>query len=219
MLTDLIKVLVVDDHALVRDSLCERLDREPAILVVGSAETADQAIEKIRTCSPDVLLMDIDMPGLSCFDAVGQITSTRPACRVIFLSAFFNDRYIEQALEAKARGYLTKRAPPQTLVAAIHEVASGGAFFSDEVRSRMVVDTRGVKLAHELKSRVSTLTGRELEVLRHIAADFAKKQIARLMHISVKTVDRHCVNLMTKLDIHDRVELARFAIREGLAEA
>lgn len=219
MLTDPIKVLIVDDHALVRDSLCDRLDREPAISVVGSADTADQAIEKIHHCSPDVVLMDIDMPGLSCFEAARQITATRPASRIIFLSAFFHDRYIEKALEVKARGYLSKRAPPQTLVAAIREVASGGAFFSDEVRSRMVVHSRGVKLARELKSRVSTLTGRELDVLRYVARGLAKKEIAHLMQISIKTVDHHSVNLMTKLDIHDRVELARFAIREGLAQA
>lgn len=219
MLTGQTKVLVVDDHALVRGSLCERLDREPAIRVVGSADNADETIDKAQACDPDVVLMDIDMPGLSCFEAARQITSTQPGVHIIFLSAFFHDRYIQQALEVKARGYLTKCEPPDAVVAAIREVANGGAFFSDEVRSRIVVDSRGARLAPQSRSRASTLTERELEVLRYVARGLAKKQIAKLAHISVKTVDRHSSNLMTKLDIHDRVELARFAIREGLAEA
>ncbi|HUU86015.1 MAG TPA: response regulator transcription factor [Phycisphaerae bacterium] len=212
------KVFVVDDHALVRGALCERLDREAAISVVGSARTADEAIEQIARTRPDVVLMDIDMPGVSCFDAARQIAADQPATHVIFLSAFFNDHYIEQALAVKAKGYLTKREPPEDVVAAIREVANGGAYFSEEVRSRIVVDARGASLAQRSRSRVSTLTTRELEVLRYVARGMAKKQIARVMHISPKTVDRHSFNLMTKLDIHDRVELSRFAIREGLAE-
>ena len=155
MLTGQTKVLVVDDHALVRGSLCERLDREPAIRVVGSADNADETIDKAQACDPDVVLMDIDMPGLSCFEAARQITSTQPGVRIIFLSAFFHDRYIEQALEVKARGYLTKCEPPDAVVAAIREVANGGAFFSDEVRSRIVVDSRGARLAPQSRSRAS----------------------------------------------------------------
>ena len=213
-----IKILVVDDHALVRGALCERLEKEPLFSVVCAAGTAGEAIEKVAQNNPDVVLMDIDMPGLNCFDAARRIADLQPETRIIFLSGFFSDRYIEQALAVRARGYLTKRETPEAVVAAIREVAAGGACFSEEVRSRIVIDSRGATLAGEETSRVSTLTPRELEILRYIARGLAKKEIANIMHISVKTVDRHSVNLMSKLDIHDRVELARFAIREGLAE-
>ncbi len=218
MLTDEIKLLLVDDHALVRGSLSERLDREPGFSVVGNADTADEAIDKATEFAPDVIVMDIDMPGLSCFDATRKIRSLRPDVHIIFLSGFLSDHYIEQALEVRAQGYLTKREPPETVVAAIREVAAGGAFFSDEVRSRIVVDQHGAKLARGSKSRASILTPRELEIVSYIARGLTKKEIGKIMHISVKTVDRHSVNLMTKLDIHDRVGLTRFAIREGLAE-
>ena len=214
-----VKVLIVDDHTLVRGALSERLSREPGLTVVGSAADADEAVGKVMTCGPDIILMDIDMPGLDCFDAARTIESMRPEVRIIFLSAFTNDWYIQRALEVKARGYLTKREPPDRVVAAIFEVASGGASFSEEVQSRIVVDAHGAKLVSGTTSRGATLTTRENEVLRYIARGMSKKEIATTMHLSVKTVDRHCANVMSKLDIHDRVDLARFAIREGLAEA
>ncbi|UCF33132.1 MAG: response regulator transcription factor [Phycisphaerales bacterium] len=214
-----IRVLIVDDHELVRAAIRERLQREPNLEVVGEAAMAEEAVDKVARCGPDVVLMDIDMPGMTCFSAAEQINRIRPGTRIIFLSAYSHDRYIEQALAVKARGYLTKRESPAAVVAAILEVMAGGACFSEEVRSRIVVDRKGAKLASNPQSRASTLTARELEVLRYVAHGLAKKEIAKTMHISVKTVDRHSANLMNKLDIHDRVELARFAIREGLAQA
>lgn len=218
-MTPEIRVLVVDDHALLRTTLVERLRREPGIDVVGTAVNADQAIEKLAECAPSIVLMDVDMPGLSSFEAARTMAWMRPDTRIIFLSGFYHDRYIEQALDVKARGYVTKVEPPETIIEAIREVASGGVYFSGDVRSRIVIESGGTRLAEESTSRASTLTVRELEVLRYIARGLSKKEIANIMHISVKTVDRHSANLMTKLDIHDRVELARFAIREGLAEA
>ena len=214
-----VKILLVDDHRLVRDSLGERLEREPGLTVVARSASADEAVRKSVELQPDVVLMDIDMPGLICFDAVRKIHAIRPEVKVIFLSAFVQDRYIEQALEVRANGYLSKGEAPEAVVAAVREVAAGGAYFSPEVSSRIVVDARGARLVRESKSRASTLTGREAEILHYIARGLSKKEIAKTMGISVKTVDRHTTNLMTKLDIHDRVELTRFAIREGLAEA
>jgi DNA-binding NarL/FixJ family response regulator len=214
-----IRVLLVDDHALVRGALGNRLALEPGINLVGSADNAQQAIEQTLALEPNIILMDIDMPGLICFDAVRKIRALRPNVRTIFLSGFVHDHYVEQALEVKASGYLTKAEPPETVVTAIRDVASGGAYFSEDVRSRLVVDPSGARLTALNKSRGSTLTPREVEILRYIARGLSKKIIASTMGLSVKTVDRHSTNLMNKLDIHDRVELARFAIREGLANA
>ncbi len=214
-----IRILIVDDHALVRGALSERVQREPDLEVVGNAGNAGDAIALALDCGPDIILMDIDMPGMICFDAAREIAALRPETRVIFLSAFLHDWYIQQALQVKARGYLTKREPPEKVIAAVREVASGGAYFSEEVRSRIVVDSDGATLGEDSHSLVSTLTTREVEVLRYIARGLSKKEIASIMHISAKTVDKHSTNLMSKLKIHDRVELARYAIREGLAEA
>ncbi len=212
-----IRILIVDDHALVRGAVRERLSRETDMSVVGTAGTADEAIEKTMDSKPDVVLMDIDMPGLIPFDAARRIVDFQLGARIIFLSAFCHDRYIEQALQAKASGYITKREPPEVVVTAIREVAAGGAFFSEEVRSRIVIDSGSIKLAERSKTRVSTLTPREHEILQYIARGLAKKEIAATMDLSVKTIDRHAANLMAKLGIHDRVELTRFAIREGMA--
>lgn len=218
-MSDPIRVILADDHTLVRDTLRQWLNNAGDIAVVAETPTAEAAIDEAIRHKPDVVLMDIDMPGLLCFDAARTIRARSPETKIVFLSAFFHDRYIEDALSAEASGYLTKSEPPEEVVRAIREVAAGGICFSPEVRSRIVIDAHGARLSAEPRTRAGTLTPREVEVLRYIARGLSKKDIAGTMHISVKTVDNHCTNLMNKLDIHDRVSLARFAIREGLAEA
>ncbi len=214
-----ISILLADDHALVRNSLGERLRAEPDMTVVGEVPDAEQAVEQAIQLHPDVVVLDIDMPGLLCFDAARTILSRCPETRVVFLSAFFHDRYIEQALAVRASAYITKGESLATIIEALRKVASGRSYYSPEVQSRIVVDDQGARLAEWGRTRASRLSARELEVLRYIAQGLAKKQIASLMHVSIQTVEVHSRNLMRKLDIHDRVELARFAIREGLAEA
>jgi DNA-binding NarL/FixJ family response regulator len=214
-----IGVFLVDDHALLRDTLSQRLEAEHDLQVVGSAETGNDALVQMNDCLPDVVLLDIDMPGITSFEAARRIRDKHPEARFIFVSAFSHDRYIEGALIAGASGYVTKDEPPETVVRAIRQVMQGTSYFSQQVQDRMVVATDGVRFSESSRPRTSLLTERELEILRHIARGLAKKEIARMLHISFKTVDRHVCALMAKLDIHDRVELARFAIREGLAEA
>jgi DNA-binding NarL/FixJ family response regulator len=216
--TRTISVLLADDHALVRESLGNWLRAAGDIKVTAEVGSADEAVAIAVRDRPDVVLLDIDMPGLLAFDAVRTIRSRCPETRVVMLSGFFNDRYIEDALAAEASGYMTKSEPPQAVVQAIRTVAAGGVYFSPEVQSRIVVDSNGARLGGEGVTRASTLTPRELEVLRYVARGLSKKDIASIMHLSVKTVDNHSTSLMTKLNIHDRVELARYAIREGLAE-
>lgn len=213
-----ITVLLVDDHALVRNTLSAWLRQTGRFDVVGAAADADTAVTDVIRLQPDVVVMDIDMPGLLAFDAARVMRSRSPSTRILFLSAFFHDRYIEEALNVEASGYIGKGQPPERVAEAIATVASGGVSFAPEVQSRIVIDQSGLHLAGTGRTRTSTLTPRELEVLRYVARGMAKKDIAKTMHLSVKTVDNHCTSLMTKLDIHDRVDLARFAIREGLAE-
>lgn len=214
-----IRVFLVDDHALLREALRGRLDAEPDVRVVGTAKDAGEAVPRIEELAPDVVLLDVDMPGVSCFAAAKAIKAALTDVRILYVSAFANDRYIDSALAAHAWGYVTKDEPPEAIVRAIRAAASGSRYFSPQIRSRLVIGDEGVRLASAGRSRTSLLTPRELEVLRYIARGLPKKEIATTMHVSVKTVSRHTENLMEKLEIHDRVELARFAIREGLAEA
>ncbi len=219
-MTTPISILLVDDHALFLESFGQRLEAEPEFKVVGSAQNAQEAVDMIGRCPADIVLMDISMPGLICFNAAKRIMKKCRSARIIFLSGYFNDHYIEQAIKVKARGYLTKSEPPQRVVAAIKQVAGGRVCFSPQVRDRIVAGgPSGPQLDRPEKTRVSTLTERELEVLRYITRGLSKKEMSETMHLSIKTIEGHTDRLMNKLDIHDRVELARFAIREGLAEA
>jgi len=210
-------ILIVDDHALLRNLLRGRLAAEPDLSVAGIAANAEEAVAMTAQLKPDIILMDIDMPGLSAFDAVRSIAPLSPDTRVIFLSAFVQDGYVEQAITVGAWGYVSKTHAEEVLLGAIRGVAAGETYYSPDVASRIVIDERGPRLARAGRSRVSTLTKRETEILRYLARGMSKKEVAQTVHISVNTVNRHASSLMNKLDIHDRVELTRFAIREGLA--
>ena len=214
-----ISIVVVDDHALVRETLRERLSAEPDMRVVATAHDADEAVTRAVKHRPDIILLDIEMPGLLVFDAARTIRSLCPHTRIVFLSAFYHDRYVEQALSIECAGYLTKNETAETVVDALRIVSAQGVYFSPQVRAQIVVGHDGPRLAHTHRSRTDRLTPRETEVLRYIASGLSKKDMAQLMRLSIKTVDRHAATLMAKLDIHDRVGLARFAIREGLARA
>ncbi len=214
-----IRIILVDDHELVRSALSGQLSTQPDFDIVGEAADAQAALAGASEHRPDVLLRDIDMPGMICFDSARRIVSRFPETKIIFVSAFFHDHYIDQALKVRARGYLRKSEPIAQLMAAIREVAAGGVWFSEEVSARIVVGEGSAALDTATLTCVSTLSDREVEVLRYLARGMSKKQVAATMHLSPKTIDNHTCRIMNKLDIHDRVELARFAIREGLAEA
>ncbi len=215
-----ITVLLADDHELLIGTLGDRLDKEPGLRVVGRVKDAAQAVSLARETSPAVVLLDIDMPGKVSFDAAREIKEALPDTQVVYLSSFFNDRYIEDALRSGCSGYITKDEPVERVVEAIRQVAQNGAYYSPKVRDRLVADPeRGLVLDGEGSTKAATLTARELEVLRYVAQGMTKKEIAKQVHRSVSTIDKHVENLMRKLDIHDRVELTRYAIREGLAEA
>lgn len=211
-----ITVVLADDHTLLREMLRATLTAEGIHVVadVASGEAAEAICHSMR---PDVAVLDIDMPGKSVFDVSRAIRQISPDTRVIFLSAFVHDRYIEDALAVEASAYLTKAEPPAVLVAAIRKAVGGATSFSSDVVNRMVIGESGARLAGQ-HARIETLTEREREVLRYIAQGLQQKQIAAQADISIKTVQHHIMHLMDKLDIHDRVDLARFAIREGLVE-
>lgn len=213
-----VSLLVVDDHGLVRDGISEMLSREDDLTVVGTAEDADSAIEKVLELRPAVVLMDIDMPGISCFDAIRTIRSRMPDTKFILVTAHEHDEYLEQALKAKANGFVVKSEGISALIEAIHSVIMGRIHFSPVIMNRLVIQGDEIRLEDPPKSRLGTLSPREYELLRVLAKGLSLKEAAAMMGISYKTADKQKDSLMTKLDIHDRVELARFAIREGLVE-
>jgi len=213
-----IRIILADDHTLLRDALAAWLNTQPDLRVVATCGDAAGALSAVRQHQPDVLLLDIDMPGQPAFDAAQALRVQQPNTRVVFLSAYVSDFFIGQALAAKAAGYLTKGDPPELIAAAIRDVQAGDICFSSEIRSRIIIDHSGARLATaKARPGIAELTPRELEVLRHLAAALSRKAIARAMHLSVHTVDRHTTNLMKKLAIHSRAELCRFALDEGLA--
>jgi len=209
-------VLIADDHDLLRDMLARRLGDEPDLDVVGAVADASAALTEVLKLRPDLVLMDIDMPGLSVFEAARRIKGELPSTRIMFLSAYVRDGFISQALEVRASGYLTKGHTPEELLASIRKVLRGSTCFSPEVESRLELGIGGVGLGPKHRSRLELLTTREKQVLSYLARGMSKKEIANVDGASIKTVDHHCQNIMEKLDLHDRVDLTRFAIREGL---
>jgi DNA-binding NarL/FixJ family response regulator len=214
-----ITVILADDHAMVRESLASYLAQTPDIRVLAALDGAEAALHAAVEHQPDLVLLDIDMPGMEAFDAARRIRERCPRTRLVILSAFFHDRYIERALAVGASGYLTKAEPIQSIIRAIRDVAAGVACFSPEVRARLVIAADGISMAEPAATRAAQLSAREVEVLRYIARGLSNKEIATTMHVACRTVDHHIARVMQKLDIHGRVGLARYAVREGLAEA
>lgn len=213
------RIVIADDHALVRSGVVALLASTPDFVVAAECADADEAVSAALRTHPDILLMDIDMPGVSSFDAVRTIRSHCPAVRAVFLSGHAHDRHIERALRLDAAGFLTKMDPADVLLAALRAIAAGKTYYSDRVLGRIVLDEQGPRLASEGRTRISTLSDREVEVLTLVASGMSKKEIAAGLRLSVSTVDKHCTNFMNKLDIHDRVAIAKFAIREGIIVA
>jgi DNA-binding NarL/FixJ family response regulator len=215
-MNDSATVLLVDDHALIRDMFAETL-RSEGFDVVATGDT-EEAIQRGVELRPDVAVLDIDMPGRSTFEVARLLGEATPATRIVFLSGYVRDSYIEQALAVHASGYLCKSDPVESIVAAIKAAAGGATCYSRQVLQRIVIDGSHAKLAEHPVTRRSLLTDRENEVLIHIARGLSQRQVAGVLDISVKTVQHHLASVMDKLDIHDRVELARYAIREGAVE-
>jgi len=209
-----IRVLIADDHALVRDGIRALLDADEEITVVAEAQDGLEAIEKIRSHQPSIVLMDIGMARMNGLEATIQITKRFPGIKVAMLSMHANEEYVLQALRSGASGYLLKDTKKQDLIRAVKLIASGKTFLSPEV-SRHVIDNY-VQSVGTPKSLIEQITPRQREILKLIAEGRTNKEMAQLLNISVKTVDTHRTQLMERLDIHDVAGLVRYAIKTGL---
>jgi len=212
-----IKVLLADDHTIVRKGLCSLLEGEADIEVIGEAENGREAIKLAEKLHPDIVVMDISMPCLNGLEATRQLKKHFPEIKILILTMHANEEYVFQTLQAGAEGYLVKKAAPSELVLAIREVHQDNFFLSPTI-SRTVIDEY-IRRADEINGEgdaLKNLTARETEVLQLIAEGRKNREIAELLFISIKTVETHRAHIMDKLDIHSTAELTQYAISKGI---
>jgi two-component system NarL family response regulator len=210
-----IRILLVDDHQMMRDGLRSILDLEDDLDVVGEAGNGFEALEMARTRRPDVIVMDIGMKDLNGIEATRQIMAQNPRAKVVALSTYSNESYVISMLEAGACGYVLKDAAVDEMRRAIRVVAGGRHYLSPEIAGT-VVTSRLRAPAGEGASASSPLGARERQILQLLAEGHTSSEIARRLHIATTTVDSHRRNIMRKLDLHSVAELTKYAVREGL---
>lgn len=209
-----IRVYLIDDEAMIRAGLRALLDMEDGIEVIGDTGDAREGIRAVKEQRPDVVLLDITMPGLSGLDCIRPLKEAAPKSKVLMASQLSGFTHVEQALQAGADGYLTKSSDPSELAVAIRSIHSGESYLSPKVASALIQRVRQDN--PDSSPALASLTAREREVFQLLATGKANKEVAAALHISVGTVKKHRENLQRKLDCHSPAELARLAIREGL---
>jgi len=214
-----IGVVVVDDHEIAREGIRSRLELESDIEVLAELPCADDLIPECETHMPQIVLMDIDMPGSDPFTMIQDLKRVQPDIRVVMLSAYMRDGYVDAAVQAGAWGYLSKNDSFDDIIKSVRRVVSGELAYPPQVLERFEYSHGQLRRRDDVSlSPINSLTPRELEVMRLIAKGLSTKEIAGILHRSPKTIDAHRTSLMRKLTIDDRVELTRYAIREGIVE-
>ena len=210
-----IRIVLADDHPIVRAGIRAELEKLPGTVVVGEAEDGRDAIELVRNHQPSVVFMDISMRGLNGLEATARITQQYPRVRVIILSMHQNEEYFWQALKAGASGYLLKKAATTELATALNRVVAGEIYLTSEMSNRLLQKLPLHQIAHQ-KSPLEALSSRQREILQLLAEGQTTKAIALILNISPKTVEFHRSKLMERLKIHDLPGLVRFALQSGL---
>lgn len=215
-MTRTVRILLADDHTVIRQGLRLLLEREPSFEVVGEAADGRQAIVLAEQLRPDVLVLDLAMPNLNGIEAARQIAARVPSTAIVVLSMHADESYLLQALKAGARAYLLKDSADSDLIAAVRAVSDGKAFFSPAI-SRLLADDyvrqlqeRGAHDSYEL------LTGREREILQLLAEGKSNKDVATILNLSPYTVETHRANIMQKLNLHSAPEIVLYAVRKGM---
>lgn len=213
-----IRILLADDHTILRAGLKMMLNAQPDMEVVGEAQDGRQAVQEAQRIQPDVILMDITMPELNGIEATKQIKRIMSDVRILVLTMHEHDEYVFQALRAGAAGYMLKEAADTELITAIHVIKSGQFYLSPTAQSVVVGDYLQRVRTGEERDSYSSLTEREREILKLVAEGHTNNQIAERLVISPKTVDTHRTHIMDKLNLHSRAELVKYAMRRGLLE-
>ena len=209
-----IRVLVVDDHAVVRAGLRRVLDAESDIETVGEAANADRAVFEAIEHKPDVVLMDVMMPGKSGIEGMPAVMQAVPETKVLILSMQDDPRYVQEAFDAGASGYVLKEAADTEVVAAVRAVAAGERYVHPALGARLIE----AAAAERRRAEVDPLSEREREVLRMLALGHTNQEIAKMLYISVRTAETHRAHIMQKLGLASRAELVRYALSEGLLD-
>lgn len=210
-----IRLLLVDDHEIVRAGLRMLFSAEPEVEIIGEASSGEEAVTAVQSLQPEVVLMDVAMPGIGGIEATRRIKAAHPQVAVLALTMHEDQEYFFEMLAAGASGYVPKRAAPDDLMSAIHIVRQGDVYIYPSLARLLVKDFLHRSEASAPEAR-EELTPREQEVLTCIAEGYSNREIADALVISVKTVDRHRENIMRKLQLHNRVELVKYAIEKGL---
>jgi two-component system response regulator NreC len=208
------RVLIVDDHAVVRSGLRLLIDAEDDLETAGEAASAREAVFEARSLKPDVILLDVVMPEQSGLEAIPQLVHENPDAKVLVLSMQDEPRYVREAFETGASGYVLKEAADMELVAAIREVAKGGRYVHPELGARLV----DAESEERRRAEEDPLSDREREVLRLLALGHTNQEIAKQLFISVRTAETHRAHIMQKLRLSSRAELVRYALDQGLLE-
>jgi DNA-binding NarL/FixJ family response regulator len=204
----MIRVLVTDDHAVLRTGIAALIDRQDDMIVVGEADSADQAVIKARALQPDVILLDVVMPRKSGYDVLSELATVAPKARVLMLSMQTNASAIRQALVSGAAGYLAKHASESDLFDAIRRVAGGSRYVDPELAGDLVVS--------DAQALLEDISQRERDVLHLLALGYTNQEIAAKLYISVRTVETHRAHIMRKLNLATRAELVLYALANGL---
>ena len=210
------RVFLADDHRILREGIRTLLQREPDIEVVGEAGDGAEAVDKVTQLIPDIVLMDITMPGINGLEATRQIKKKTPGVKVLILTMHETGQYLSQMLQAGASGYVVKTTSTSDLIAAIKAVHRGDMYLYPSIARMLVEDYLHKVKTGEEKTSYEGLTNRERQILAYIAEDKKNKEIADLLGITVSTVQSHRTNLMDKLGAHDRTELVKYAISKGI---
>jgi DNA-binding NarL/FixJ family response regulator len=210
----LIKIVIADDHAIVREGLKRIVSSAEGMEVVGEAANGIEALQRVRELQFDVLMLDLSMPGRSGMELIKLAKAEKPRLRILVLSMHQEMQYAVRAIKSGASGYLTKESAPAQLEQAIRKIAAGGAFISAEVAEQLALGAMPGSAATPHES----LSNREFEVFRLLAAGVSVTSIAAQLHLSVKTVSTHKANLMQKMNLNNTSELVRYAIRHGLTD-
>jgi two-component system response regulator NreC len=209
-----IRAVVVDDHAVVRSGIKLLLDREEDLEVVGEAGSAKDAVFAARALKPDVILLDVVMPGESGIEVLPKLLKESPETKVLVLSMQDDPSYVREAFAVGASGYVLKEAADEEVVAAVREIANGGHYVHPALGARMVAAEAQARAAAE----ADPLSEREREVLRLLALGHTNQEIAKMLYISVRTAETHRAHIMQKLRLSSRAELVRYALAQGLLE-
>jgi DNA-binding NarL/FixJ family response regulator len=211
-----VRVLLADDHALFRQGVRRLLEAAGDVEVVGEAETGEQTVRLVDDLAPDVVLLDVAMPGLSGIEAARLIKSRSPRTGIIMLTVHADEEYLFEAIKAGAMGYLLKDCTPDELVRAIRVVHGGEGLLAPTMAAKVMREFARTRQATDLAGVHLPLTPRETEILQHVAAGLANKEIARRLSISERTVKNHLSNIMEKLHVNSRTQAAVLALRSGM---